>query len=145
MSLIEVAQKLLALNPDAVELFKKANGKASLVRTRQVFCVINGGICSTCTNTIKLLIVTVKMSDVSVCISLKDLKDIRLIVTLIWSVVYLYISIWMLYLHSCFVVFLFLAMLDEDEDDRVDETALQQLTEMGFPESRAIKALRLNQ
>lgn len=26
MSLIEVAQKLLALNPDAVELFKKANG-----------------------------------------------------------------------------------------------------------------------
>lgn len=36
-------------------------------------------------------------------------------------------------------------MLDEDEDDRVDETALQQLTEMGFPESRAIKALRLNQ
>ncbi len=38
-----------------------------------------------------------------------------------------------------------LAMLDEDEEDRVDETALQQLTEMGFPESRAIKALRLNQ
>eukprot|EP00064_Thunnus_orientalis_P019775 superscaffoldBa00005110_g19905 len=36
------------------------------------------------------------------------------------------------------------AMLDEDEEDRVDETALQQLTEMGFPESRAIKALRLN-
>ena len=26
VSLIEVAQKLLALNPDAVELFKKANG-----------------------------------------------------------------------------------------------------------------------
>ncbi|XP_031225250.1 ubiquitin-associated domain-containing protein 1 isoform X2 [Mastomys coucha] len=61
VSLIEVAQKLLALNPDAVELFKKAN-----------------------------------------------------------------------------------AMLDEDEDDRVDETALRQLTEMGFPESRASKALRLN-
>lgn len=61
VSLIEVAQKLLALNPDAVELFRKAN-----------------------------------------------------------------------------------AMLDEDEDDRVDETALQQLTEMGFPESRATKALRLN-
>ncbi|XP_076587793.1 ubiquitin-associated domain-containing protein 1 [Chaetodon auriga] len=61
VSLIEVAQKLLALNPDAVELFKKAN-----------------------------------------------------------------------------------AMLDEDEEDRVDDTALQQLTEMGFPESRAIKALRLN-
>ncbi|XP_036385518.1 ubiquitin-associated domain-containing protein 1 [Megalops cyprinoides] len=61
VSLIEVAQKLLAMNPDAVELFKKAN-----------------------------------------------------------------------------------AMLDEDEEDRVDETALQQLTEMGFPESRAIKALRLN-
>ncbi|KAM4575797.1 ubiquitin-associated domain-containing protein 1 isoform 1-T1 [Odontesthes bonariensis] len=61
VSLIEVAQKLLALNPDAVELFKKAN-----------------------------------------------------------------------------------AMLDEDEEDRVDETALQQLTEMGFPESRAIKALRLS-
>uniref|UniRef100_A0A3B3WL74 Ubiquitin-associated domain-containing protein 1 n=1 Tax=Poecilia mexicana TaxID=48701 RepID=A0A3B3WL74_9TELE len=60
VSLIEVAQKLLALNPDAVELFKKAN-----------------------------------------------------------------------------------AMLDEDEEDHVDETALQQLTEMGFPESRAIKALRL--
>lgn len=40
---------------------------------------------------------------------------------------------------------MFQAMLDEDEDDRVDETALQQLTEMGFPESRAIKALRLNQ
>ncbi|KAM4578770.1 ubiquitin-associated domain-containing protein 1 [Fundulus diaphanus] len=60
VSLIEVAQKLLALNPDAVELFKKAN-----------------------------------------------------------------------------------AMLDEDEEDRVDETALHQLTEMGFPESRAIKALRL--
>uniref|UniRef100_A0A8C6UDD6 Ubiquitin-associated domain-containing protein 1 n=1 Tax=Neogobius melanostomus TaxID=47308 RepID=A0A8C6UDD6_9GOBI len=51
VSLIEVAQKLLALNPDAVELFKKAN-----------------------------------------------------------------------------------AMLDEDEEDRVDEMALQQLTEMGFPE-----------
>ncbi|XP_008334544.1 ubiquitin-associated domain-containing protein 1-like [Cynoglossus semilaevis] len=61
VSLIEVAQKLLALNPDAVELFKKAN-----------------------------------------------------------------------------------AMLDEDEEDRVDETALQQLTEMGFPENRSIKALRLN-
>ena len=38
-----------------------------------------------------------------------------------------------------------LAMLDEDDEDRVDEQALQQLTEMGFPESRAIKALRLNQ
>ncbi|XP_034292059.1 ubiquitin-associated domain-containing protein 1 [Pantherophis guttatus] len=61
VSLIEVAQKLLALNPDAVELFKKAN-----------------------------------------------------------------------------------AMLDEDDDDRVDEIALRQLTEMGFPESRAIKALRLS-
>ncbi|XP_056093811.1 ubiquitin-associated domain-containing protein 1 [Rhinichthys klamathensis goyatoka] len=61
VSLIEVAQKLLAMNPDAVELFKKAN-----------------------------------------------------------------------------------AMLDEDDEDRVDETALQQLTEMGFPESRAVKALRLN-
>ncbi|XP_058158719.1 ubiquitin-associated domain-containing protein 1 [Dasypus novemcinctus] len=61
VSLIEVAQKLLALNPDAVELFKKAN-----------------------------------------------------------------------------------AMLDEDEDEQVDEAALRQLTEMGFPESRAAKALRLN-
>ncbi|XP_069097739.1 ubiquitin-associated domain-containing protein 1 [Pleurodeles waltl] len=61
VSLIEVAQKLLALNPDAVELFRKAN-----------------------------------------------------------------------------------AMLDEDEEDRVDETALRQLTEMGFPESRAMKALRIN-
>ncbi|XP_012884817.1 PREDICTED: ubiquitin-associated domain-containing protein 1 [Dipodomys ordii] len=61
VSLIEVAQKLLALNPDAVELFKKAN-----------------------------------------------------------------------------------AMLDEDEEERVDEAALRQLTEMGFPESRASKALRLN-
>ncbi|XP_027725405.1 ubiquitin-associated domain-containing protein 1 isoform X2 [Vombatus ursinus] len=61
VSLIEVAQKLLALNPDAVELFKKAN-----------------------------------------------------------------------------------AMLDEDDDDRVDEVALRQLTEMGFPENRAVKALRLN-
>ncbi|KAG8538303.1 hypothetical protein GDO81_022887, partial [Engystomops pustulosus] len=61
VSLIEVAQKLLALNPDAVELFKKAN-----------------------------------------------------------------------------------AMLDEDEEDRVDELALRKLTEMGFPESRAVKALRLN-
>lgn len=61
VSLIKVAQKLLALNPDAVELFKKAN-----------------------------------------------------------------------------------AMLDEDEEDRVDEIALRQLTEMGFPESRAVKALRLN-
>ncbi|XP_077004899.1 ubiquitin-associated domain-containing protein 1 [Tamandua tetradactyla] len=61
VSLIEVAQKLLALNPDAVELFKKAN-----------------------------------------------------------------------------------AMLDEDEEERVDEAALRQLTEMGFPESRAVKALRLN-
>ncbi|KAG8518654.1 Ubiquitin-associated domain-containing protein 1, partial [Galemys pyrenaicus] len=61
VSLIEVAQKLLALNPDAVELFTKAN-----------------------------------------------------------------------------------AMLDEDEDERVDEAALRQLTEMGFPESRAAKALRLN-
>lgn len=45
----------------------------------------------------------------------------------------------------CCLFVLFQAMLDEDEDDRVDETALQQLTEMGFPESRAIKALRLNQ
>uniref|UniRef100_A0A2K5W3M4 Calmodulin regulated spectrin associated protein 1 n=1 Tax=Macaca fascicularis TaxID=9541 RepID=A0A2K5W3M4_MACFA len=61
VSLIEVAQKLLALNPDAVELFKKAN-----------------------------------------------------------------------------------AMLDEDEDERVDEAALRQLTEMGFPENRATKALQLN-
>ncbi|TRY95914.1 hypothetical protein DNTS_021434 [Danionella cerebrum] len=61
VSLIEVAQKLLALNPEAVELFTKAN-----------------------------------------------------------------------------------AMLDEDDEERVDEAALQQLTEMGFPESRAVKALRLN-
>nr|KAF6434766.1 UBA domain containing 1 [Molossus molossus] len=61
LSLIEVAQKLLALSPGAVELFAKAN-----------------------------------------------------------------------------------AMLDEDEDERVDETALRQLTEMGFPESRALKALRLS-
>ncbi|XP_017361160.1 ubiquitin-associated domain-containing protein 1 isoform X1 [Cebus imitator] len=61
VSLIDVAQKLLALNPDAVELFKKAN-----------------------------------------------------------------------------------AMLDEDEDERVDEAALRQLTEMGFPETRATKALQLN-
>ncbi|XP_058998039.1 ubiquitin-associated domain-containing protein 1 [Mustela lutreola] len=61
VSLIEVAQKLLALNPDAVELFKKAN-----------------------------------------------------------------------------------AMLDEEEDRRLDEAALRQLTEMGFPETRAAKALRLN-
>lgn len=46
----------------------------------------------------------------------------------------------------CWSFFLqFVAMLDEDEEDRVDDTALQQLTEMGFPESRAIKALRLNQ
>lgn len=37
------------------------------------------------------------------------------------------------------------AMLDEDEEERLDETALRQLTEMGFPESRASKALRLNQ
>lgn len=44
-----------------------------------------------------------------------------------------------------FVFLCLVAMLDEDEEDRVDETALQQLTEMGFPESRAIKALRLNQ
>lgn len=29
VSLIEVAQKLLALNPDAVELFRKANGMSS--------------------------------------------------------------------------------------------------------------------
>lgn len=36
-------------------------------------------------------------------------------------------------------------MLDEDDEERVDENALQQLTEMGFPESRAVKALRLNQ
>lgn len=35
-------------------------------------------------------------------------------------------------------------MLDEDEDERVDEAALRQLTEMGFPEGRAAKALRLN-
>ncbi|XP_051981391.1 ubiquitin-associated domain-containing protein 1-like isoform X2 [Xyrauchen texanus] len=61
VSLIEVAQKLLAFNPDAVELFKKAN-----------------------------------------------------------------------------------AMLDEDEEDWVDEMALQQLTEMGFSDRRAVKALRLN-
>lgn len=37
------------------------------------------------------------------------------------------------------------AMLDEDKDERVDEAALRQLTEMGFPENRAVKALRLNQ
>lgn len=36
-------------------------------------------------------------------------------------------------------------MLDEEEDGRVDEAALRQLTEMGFPETRAAKALRLNQ
>lgn len=30
VSLIEVAQKLLALNPDAVELFKKANGESHI-------------------------------------------------------------------------------------------------------------------
>lgn len=33
VSLIEVAQKLLALNPDAVELFKKANGTVCTVQT----------------------------------------------------------------------------------------------------------------
>lgn len=46
--------------------------------------------------------------------------------------------------ERCFVC-VYLAMLDEDEEDRVDEIALRQLTEMGFPESRAVKALRLNQ
>ncbi|XP_016067337.1 PREDICTED: ubiquitin-associated domain-containing protein 1 [Miniopterus natalensis] len=61
LSLIEVAQKLLALSPGAVELFTKAN-----------------------------------------------------------------------------------AMLDEDGEERVDEAALRQLTEMGFPEGRAAKALRLS-
>lgn len=37
------------------------------------------------------------------------------------------------------------AMLDEDGEERVDEAALRQLTEMGFPEGRAAKALRLSQ
>ncbi|KAL0608203.1 Ubiquitin-associated domain-containing protein 1 [Plecturocebus cupreus] len=60
VSHMEVAQKLLALNPDAVELFKKAN-----------------------------------------------------------------------------------AVL-ENEDERVDEASLRQLTEMGFPETSATKALQLN-
>lgn len=53
---------------------------------------------------------------------------------------------WMEQAGSCNVtMLLFVAMLDEDEEDRVDEIALRQLTEMGFPETRAIKALRLNQ
>lgn len=38
VSLIEVAQKLLALNPDAVELFKKANGRKGLEAHRHVLC-----------------------------------------------------------------------------------------------------------
>ncbi|KAK2118086.1 Ubiquitin-associated domain-containing protein 1 [Saguinus oedipus] len=58
VSFIEVVQKLLALNPDTVELFKKVN-----------------------------------------------------------------------------------AILDEKEDECVDEAALWQLTEMGFPKTRATKAL----
>lgn len=60
-------------------------------------------------------------------------------VTMMIVLVDLYLISW------CFFFLRLLAMLDEDEEDRVDETALQQLTEMGFPESRAIKALRLNQ
>lgn len=131
----------------------------------QRFCVIHGEICVTCIRwVVKPLVIIVKIfKDVSVCTF--SLHDIRMTVTFICSVVYLCISIWMLlphardnhnddYCHKTFTPlkscsrilrFSFQAMLDEDEDERVDEPALQQLTEMGFPESRAIKALRLNQ
>lgn len=56
-----------------------------------------------------------------------------------------YVRLEWLWAVFCFCVCVCVAMLDEDEEDRVDEIALRQLTEMGFPESRAVKALRLNQ
>lgn len=102
VSLIEVAQKLLALNPDAVELFKKANGNVDgTVRTFETI---------TCHITEQTVVNRCDPDPSALSVSLYPV-----------------------------------AMLDEDEEDRVDETALHQLTEMGFPESRAIKALRLNQ
>lgn len=107
MSLIEVAQKLLALNPDAVELFKKANGKASLVRISQVFCVIHGGISLTCIRSeVKLLIVIVKISNTSLFASVCE--------TLGWQcgiLVYFCMDI-MPYLHTC----------DDDDDDYYHNT-----------------------
>lgn len=41
VSLIEVAQKLLALNPDAVELFKKANGQYFILSVFEMKRVYN--------------------------------------------------------------------------------------------------------
>lgn len=51
VSLIEVAQKLLALNPDAVDLFKKANGmKQFLIDLKYIWCIIwrHKGWCGCC-------------------------------------------------------------------------------------------------
>lgn len=49
VSLIEVAQKLLALNPDAVELFKKANGKvcSSILQLSDAYMFLHTITCVT--------------------------------------------------------------------------------------------------
>lgn len=105
VSLIEVAQRLLALNPDAVELFRKANGKGG-----RGGGLAWGQVLRAETSSLFWKVGDIPPADCQAC--------------------------------ACV---LSTAMLDEDEDERVDEAALRQLTEMGFPETRAAKALRLNQ
>ncbi|XP_075865306.1 ubiquitin-associated domain-containing protein 1 isoform X1 [Microcebus murinus] len=108
VSLIKVAQKLLALNPDAVELFKKANGTRRPQKDGR-FC-IHVQLFTRCPRHCS------RNTPLAVHVGRGELTP----------------------------SFLLAPMLDEDEDERVDEAALRQLTEMGFPETRASKALRLN-
>lgn len=154
MSLIEVAQKLLALNPDAVELFKKANGRSEPQGGRSPSAVpctwkgpVGGGLVN---RSSRRPVLTQATADGPLAAFLSCER--------------LAANAWCsdtaaapqgarastpraagrcLRPSQCRV--LPAAMLDEDEDGRVDEAALRQLTEMGFPESRAVKALQLNQ
>lgn len=164
VSLIEVAQKLLALNPDAVELFKKANGMrapgwpgpafrppravSGAVSARTVPIHTAHDPCVTTGKTERTVFgLSVASGSCPAC-------RLRVPVSLLrlrgfgvrggprapgWEAALALPGPhrWPRLLPA--------AMLDEEEDGRVDEAALRQLTEMGFPESRAAKALRLNQ
>lgn len=165
LSLIEVAQKLLALSPGAVELFTKANGTrpagaggagtASGPRfpacgilpqhrdwehPEHVVCLLRPlGVVPSSPSVRAGTGGRLRFSEVRVAASVRcpgeALRPGALANTPPARA--------LPGPHRCRVSPA--AMLDEDEDERVDEAALRQLTEMGFPEGRAAKALRLNQ
>lgn len=165
VSLIEVAQKLLALNPDAVELFKKANGMRAARGPDPAFrphgvppprrlCPPHGPVRTPHDPRVSI------GSAGSACASRGRGAPAPPTGRGLHVHVLCFRGAWPaggpLGLRAGgqpshwpgphrWPRLSPAAMLDEEEDGRVDEAALRQLTEMGFPETRAAKALRLNQ